>query len=210
MSKDTTREKILAAASDVFAVKGFEKTTVRDICAQADVNVAAINYHFRDKQNLYYKVLALWMEEYVEKTGLRESMDAQETPEDKFRQYLKAELSYMCTANDPDGIQLNQARQILQELTSEDHDPNLFQCHKDVEEEVLFPVIQELLGNSDDKEVVTHAAMCATSLTVHYFLRAMDDPEFAIQTEEDLDFTADFLTSFAVGGLKAIREKYNA
>lgn len=210
MSKDTTREKILAAASDVFAAKGFEKTTVRDICSRADVNVAAINYHFGDKQNLYYQVLSLWMEEYVEKTGLRESIDAQESPKDKLKQYLRAELSYMCRANDPEGIQLNQARQILQELTSEDHNPDVFTCHKEVEEKVLFPVIQELIGNCEDMEVVSHAAMCATSLTIHYFLRALDDPQFAIQTEEDLDYTADYLTSFAVGGLKAIGEKYNA
>jgi AcrR family transcriptional regulator len=51
---DDTREKLLAAASRVFAEKGFEKTTVRDICQAAGVsNVAAVNYYFGDKGRLY-------------------------------------------------------------------------------------------------------------------------------------------------------------
>ncbi|BDQ33833.1 TetR/AcrR family transcriptional regulator [Pseudodesulfovibrio portus] len=210
MSKDSTRDRILAAASAEFSIKGFDKTTVRDICTRADVNVAAINYHFRDKQNLYYKVLAHWMDDYMEKTGLRESMTSLKSPEEKYRQYLRAELSYMCKANDPDGVQLNQARQIIQELSSEDHDPEVFRCHKEVEEEILFPVLQELLGGCEDMAVVADAAMAATSLSVHYFLRALDDPQFTIQTEEDLDHTTNFLATFALGGLKAIKEKYNA
>ena len=32
----------------------------------------------------------------------------------------------------------------------------------------------------------------------------------AIQTEKDLDTTAEFLATFAIGGLKTIKEKYNA
>ena len=210
MSKDTTRERILTAASDEFSAKGFDKTTVRDICTRADVNVAAINYHFRDKQNLYYEVLAHWMDDYMEKTGLRESMTTLKAPEEKLRQYIRAELSFTCKTNDPDGIQLNQARQILHELSAENHNPDVFKCHKEVEEKILFPVVQELIGGCQDPAVVADAAMAATSLTIHYLLRAMEDPQFAIQTEEDLDNTTNFLASFAMGGLKAIKEKCNA
>lgn len=210
MSKDTTRERILAAASEVFAVKGFDKTTVRDICAKADVNVAAVNYHYGDKQNLYFQVLSSWMDEYVEKTGLRESMANDETPEKQLREYIKAELSYMCRAYDPEGIQLNKARQIMQELMADDHNPEVFDCQREIEQKILFPTIKKLIGDRDDPEILNHAAMSATSLTIHYFLRAIDNPDMAIQTTEDLEFTADFLTSFALGGLKSIKEKYNA
>lgn len=52
-----TRERILQAAAEVFADSGFERATVREICSRASVNVAAINYHFRDKENLYIEVL---------------------------------------------------------------------------------------------------------------------------------------------------------
>ena len=38
-----TQERILRVACDVFAEKGFRTTTVRDICRQAEVNIAAVN-----------------------------------------------------------------------------------------------------------------------------------------------------------------------
>jgi AcrR family transcriptional regulator len=48
----TTRERILAAARQVFAERGFDAGTVRDITDLASVNTAAINYHFRSKEEL--------------------------------------------------------------------------------------------------------------------------------------------------------------
>ncbi len=48
-----TRDRILDAAERLFAEKGFENTSVRDITADADCNVAAVNYHFGGKENLY-------------------------------------------------------------------------------------------------------------------------------------------------------------
>jgi AcrR family transcriptional regulator len=50
------RERVLQAAFEVFAEQGFKKTTVRDICCQADVNVASVNYYFGSKQELYEEV----------------------------------------------------------------------------------------------------------------------------------------------------------
>ena len=50
---DSTKDRILEAAGNVFAQKGFEAGTVREICQLADVNLAAINYHFGDKRRLY-------------------------------------------------------------------------------------------------------------------------------------------------------------
>jgi len=47
------RLRILSAAGREFAAKGYEAATVRDICAAAGVNVAAVNYYFGDKQRLY-------------------------------------------------------------------------------------------------------------------------------------------------------------
>ena len=48
-----TKRKILRAAADEFAMKGYHGTTVRDICRRARVNVASINYHFKGKEALY-------------------------------------------------------------------------------------------------------------------------------------------------------------
>jgi AcrR family transcriptional regulator len=51
-----TKQKILEVADSLFAKNGFEGTSVRDIATMADVNLAAINYHFKNKENLYWKV----------------------------------------------------------------------------------------------------------------------------------------------------------
>ncbi len=50
---DTTRDRIVEAAGEIFAEKGFDATTVRDICQRAEANLAAVNYYFGDKQRLY-------------------------------------------------------------------------------------------------------------------------------------------------------------
>ena len=52
-----TRRRIIDAAARLFAERGFKKVTVRDICRMAGANLAAVNYHFRDKAGLYREVL---------------------------------------------------------------------------------------------------------------------------------------------------------
>ena len=47
------RDKIINAARNLFVKKGFKGTTVRDIAAESDTNVAMVNYYFRSKYNLF-------------------------------------------------------------------------------------------------------------------------------------------------------------
>jgi AcrR family transcriptional regulator len=48
-----TRERLLEAAEVLFAERGFEAASVREITAEAGCNVAAVNYHFGSKEKLY-------------------------------------------------------------------------------------------------------------------------------------------------------------
>jgi TetR/AcrR family transcriptional regulator, regulator of cefoperazone and chloramphenicol sensitivity len=48
-----TRQRILKAAGEVFAEKGYRHATVAEICRLAGANIAAINYHFGNKETLY-------------------------------------------------------------------------------------------------------------------------------------------------------------
>lgn len=57
-----TRQRVLEAAGRVFAERGFVNATIRDICSEAGANVAAVNYHFGDKEHLYSEVLAHTLE----------------------------------------------------------------------------------------------------------------------------------------------------
>jgi AcrR family transcriptional regulator len=52
-----TRRRLIESAGEVFAEHGFQNATIRQICDRADANVAAVNYHFRDKAELYEAVL---------------------------------------------------------------------------------------------------------------------------------------------------------
>ncbi len=52
-----TRTALIQAATAVFEEAGFRSATVRDICHRARANVAAVNYHFGDKETLYLEVL---------------------------------------------------------------------------------------------------------------------------------------------------------
>src|SRR5262249_12418292 len=51
------RERLLAAAQEAFANRGFEGATVRDICRAAGANIAAVNYYFGDKEKLYIEAV---------------------------------------------------------------------------------------------------------------------------------------------------------
>ncbi|MCC7497815.1 MAG: TetR/AcrR family transcriptional regulator [Bryobacterales bacterium] len=51
-----TRERILDAAEALFATRGFRGTPLKEITELADVNIAAVNYHFRSKDALVLAV----------------------------------------------------------------------------------------------------------------------------------------------------------
>ena len=57
-TNDDTQDRLLQAAGELFAEKGFEGTTVREICQRAGAgNIAAVNYYFRDKERLYIEAV---------------------------------------------------------------------------------------------------------------------------------------------------------
>ena len=55
-SKTTTRAAILDAAKKIFAAKGFDAATVRDICTEAGANIALVSRYFGSKRELYAEV----------------------------------------------------------------------------------------------------------------------------------------------------------
>lgn len=56
---EDTKVRMLEAAGRIFAERGFRDATVRDICQAAGVNLAAVNYHFGDKERLYIESVKL-------------------------------------------------------------------------------------------------------------------------------------------------------
>ncbi|HRV80173.1 MAG TPA: CerR family C-terminal domain-containing protein [Planctomycetota bacterium] len=57
-SHGQTRELLLQAAAELFAERGFDPVTIREIASRAGVRHGGVNYHFRCKRELYLEVLA--------------------------------------------------------------------------------------------------------------------------------------------------------
>jgi TetR/AcrR family transcriptional regulator, regulator of cefoperazone and chloramphenicol sensitivity len=60
-----TRNSIMKAAIALFAERGYDGTSIRAIVSKARVNQAAINYHFKGKEGLYFEVLKVAFEGYL-------------------------------------------------------------------------------------------------------------------------------------------------
>lgn len=59
----STKDRILSAAEELFAQHGFSGTSLRQVTGRADVNIAAVNYHFGSKENLVNEVFRRRMDE---------------------------------------------------------------------------------------------------------------------------------------------------
>jgi AcrR family transcriptional regulator len=103
VTQDPTKVRLLEAAGEEFAEKGFELARVRSICDRAGANLAAINYHFGDKEHLYVEVLR-----EAHRCGLdpeeRES-DAQDSPAERLREFIHRFLGRVLAMNHPEGWQ---------------------------------------------------------------------------------------------------------
>jgi AcrR family transcriptional regulator len=88
---DHTRTRLIDAAGEMFAELGFHHTTVRQICERAGANIAAVNYHFRDKTGLYTEVVRQSMRA-AQLDTVRAAFDQNASPEDILRAVIKARL----------------------------------------------------------------------------------------------------------------------
>jgi len=78
---DLTRERILDQAEVLFAREGFQAVSVRKITSAARCNLAAVNYHFGNKEKLYLEVFrARWAPRARRvHEGFRKSLSAQDS-----------------------------------------------------------------------------------------------------------------------------------
>ncbi len=77
-STGDTKTRILDAAEDIFIDLGFEAMSLRQITSRADVNLAAVNYHFGSKEALIHAMLARRLDRLnEERLALLDRFDAQ-------------------------------------------------------------------------------------------------------------------------------------
>lgn len=91
-----TRDRILAAAGEVFADSGFAGARIDDIAERAGVNKAMLYYHVGDKEQLYVAVLTVTVERGL--ASLSDAVDAAHTPAEKLQSILRT-LAHFGTSN---------------------------------------------------------------------------------------------------------------
>jgi AcrR family transcriptional regulator len=87
MANSETVDKILHAATLLFAERGFAETSLRTITSMADVNLASVNYHFGSKKALVQAVFTRFLAPFCE--VLEANLD-QLSPKPKVRDILLA------------------------------------------------------------------------------------------------------------------------
>lgn len=97
------RDRLLRASEELFAARGFDGVTVREICDRAGMNGAAVNYHFGDKEALYVAAVS-----YAHATGHRpaEAVPVGGTPVERLSATVAAMVAEMLAPVRPSALQL--------------------------------------------------------------------------------------------------------
>jgi AcrR family transcriptional regulator len=90
-----TRNKIIRAAARIFAEDGYEGASIRNIVAKADVNQAAISYHFGSKEGLYRAVLQMALEALLQADVSTATAPAKLSREAALRAFIRRQLRPM-------------------------------------------------------------------------------------------------------------------
>lgn len=92
-----TRGKLLQAACEVFAQKGYRDAKVADICRRAGANVAAVNYYFGNKKNLYQEAWRHALDN-IEEPHIPEAADG--SAQDRLKAYIESLIQNFAARGD--------------------------------------------------------------------------------------------------------------
>ena len=196
-----TRDLILQAAGPIFARNGFHAATVRQVTRAAGVNVAAINYHFNDKQELYVSLLKL---AYQAASGTAQA-DYAGPPRERLRIFIRTFLSYLLDPRRPDWHGLLIAREManpspaLDRLVAESIQPV---------KRRLSGIVREILGPGTPEEQLGLCCLSIIGQCLHYVhCREMIQRLFPSgrRLARDVDALAEHIYVFSLAGLNAMK-----
>jgi TetR/AcrR family transcriptional regulator, regulator of cefoperazone and chloramphenicol sensitivity len=204
--RDATEVRILETAGHVFSETGFQAAKVRDICARAGVNLAAVNYHFGDKLGLYNEVLRYAACAAGDAATFNPVLPGR-TPEAKLRAFVLGLLQHMYGEDRPAWPVRLMTHELAQPTPAFDY----------VVDQIMRPrhnAIRALVGGvigrpPDDRQT----RLCAQSITGQIILYAHGRevlkrlwPDFQF-TPETLQELASHIASFSYAALKSFARR---
>lgn len=199
MALDDTKTRLLEAAGEEFADKGFDAATIRSIIERARANVAAVNYHFGDKEKLYVQAVI-----EAHRCGMAPAPEGDEdglSASEGLRRYVHDFLSRILAIGDSDSWQ---QKLMLREMLR----PS--QASETLVREVIRPKFERLMAvlrracpEADEKRL-TAAAFSVVGQCLHYKM-ARPIGERLIGPERfaglDLEYLTDHITGFSLAAL---------
>lgn len=203
---DGTRERLLEAAGEVFAQKGFREATIRDICARAGANIAAVNYHFGGKERLYAEVLR-----YVDSMGTERhplaSPNPLDPPEVRLAWFIRQFLSRVFDTDRPAWHQRIMNREMVEPTFALEE-----LCDNNIKKRslILQGIVREFLGADATDQLVQRGAASVVGQCLFYWhcrpviCRIMPHIGFGPDSTASI---AEHVTRFSISGLEGMRRE---
>lgn len=204
---DPTRAKLLEAAGRVFADHGFYSATIREICMRAGANVAAVNYHFRDKIGLYTEVLQQSVRA-AQIGAVHSALDLDVPPEEALRAAIRARLRSARSGNLPDWHVRIMAHELARPT------PAMSRVLNKVSQPVyerLLELVGEIIDLPPDHETTR---LCTHSVMGQIFLYVLAGPVLVRfwpelkMTPAQLDRIANHIADFSLAYLREVRSTH--
>lgn len=208
-----TRRKLLDAAGILFAQRGYHGTKTSDICQAAEVNIAAVHYHFRSKDEIY---IAAWRHEFERSIAAYPpdgGVPPDAPPEERLRGHIRALVS---RAMDPASRDMDITHRemsnptgLLREIMQRALEP-LRQMHLGIIRDILGPAATD--QDIQLCEMSIHA-QCIASLMEERRRRqthAQNGPLPPLWQNIKEDVLADHIFRFSLAGLREIRQAIEA
>jgi AcrR family transcriptional regulator len=109
-----TEQRLIVAAGEVFAEKGFRAATIRDIIHRAKANIAAVNYHFGDKEGLYAAAFRFARQACAEKYPFVDAVEEGASPKERLAGLVRSLLMRLLDKGRPAWQWQLMAREMLE------------------------------------------------------------------------------------------------
>ena len=203
----STRHRLLEAAGDIIAQKGYHNATVRDICRRARTNVAAVNYYFGSKRRLYAAVLQYAHRCAIQKCPPAHDLPPDAPPQDRLKAYVRSLLQRLFDQGKPAAWHNKLiAREIIEPTGALE---SLVRHSIKPQYEALSGIIEELLGGPGPAERVRACAISVVGQCMHlYHARPVLTrlaPDMGYQPA-DIERWADHIARFSLAAIQIMRD----